>query len=120
MSRYDDNQMYAMPSEFKVSKSSCSDSSPLSARHMFFKYQEVQQYVLSRDWVGLKWHPVLKVREQLQDKRREKMQNSYRSKPLAILMSNIAPEFHSFSHSLENCMRKFRFCSSYIFNIHKC
>ena len=41
-------------------------------------YQEVQQYLLSRDWAGIKWHPVLKVWEQLQDKHSEEMQNSYR------------------------------------------
>ena len=39
---------------------------------------------LSRDWVGLKWRPVLKVSEQLQDKHSEEMQNAYRRKPLAI------------------------------------
>ena len=29
------------------------------------------QYLLSRDWAGLKWHPVLKVWEHLQDKHSE-------------------------------------------------
>ena len=41
------------------------------------KYQEVQQYLLGRDWVGLKWRPVVKVWEQLQDKPSKVMQNSY-------------------------------------------
>ena len=36
------------------------------------------RYFLSRDWVGSKWRPVLKVREQLQDKHSETMQNAYR------------------------------------------
>ena len=35
-------------------------------------------YFLSRDWAGLKWGPVLKVWEQLQDKHGKVMQNSYR------------------------------------------
>ena len=35
-------------------------------------------YLLSRDWVSSKWHPVLKVWEQLQDKHSKEMQNSYR------------------------------------------
>ena len=43
-----------------------------------FNYQEVRYCRLSRDWAGLKWRPVHKVWEQLQDKRSEKMQNSYR------------------------------------------
>ena len=49
-------------------------------------YQEVRYYLLSRNWVGLKWHPVLKIWEQLQDKHSKGMQNSYGLKPLAILM----------------------------------
>ena len=43
-------------------------------------------YLLSRDWAGLKWRPVLKVWEQLQDKYSKDTQNSYRWKPLAIIM----------------------------------
>ena len=43
-------------------------------------------YFLISNWVGLKWRPVLKVWEQLQDKHSEETQNSYRWKPLAILM----------------------------------
>ena len=35
-------------------------------------------YLLIRDWAGLKWHPVLKEWEQLQDKPSEDVQNSYR------------------------------------------
>ena len=35
-------------------------------------------YFLSRDGVGLKWCPVLKVWEKLQDKHSKVMQNSYR------------------------------------------
>ena len=42
-------------------------------------------YLLSRDWAGLKWRPVLKVWEQLQDKHSEGTHNSYTPKPLAIL-----------------------------------
>ena len=34
-------------------------------------------YFLSRDWAGLKWPPVLKVWEQLQDKHSVEMHNSY-------------------------------------------
>ena len=34
-------------------------------------------YLLIMDWAGLKWNPVLKALEQLQDKRSEEMQNSY-------------------------------------------
>ena len=44
---------------------------------------ELPPALLSRDWAGLKWHPAW---EQLQGKHSEEMQNSYRSKPLAILM----------------------------------
>ena len=40
----------------------------------------------SRDWAGLKWRPVLKVWEQLQDKYSEAMQKYYWWKPLAILV----------------------------------
>ena len=43
-------------------------------------------YLLIRDWADLKWRPVLKVWQQLQDKHSEDTQNSYRRKPLAILM----------------------------------
>ena len=39
-----------------------------------------------RAWEGSKWRPVLKVREQLQDKHSKVMQKSYRWKSLAILM----------------------------------
>ena len=42
----------------------------------FAGYQEVRQYLLSRDWGGLKQRSVLKVWEQLLDKHSEKMQNS--------------------------------------------
>ena len=35
-------------------------------------------YLLIRDWEGLKWRPVLKVWEQLQDKRSKETQNSSR------------------------------------------
>ena len=35
-------------------------------------------YLLIRDWTGLKWHPVLKVWKQLQDKHSEETHNSYR------------------------------------------
>ena len=42
------------------------------------KYQEVQSYLLSRNWTGFKWGHVLKVLEQLQDKHSEQMQNFYR------------------------------------------
>ena len=38
------------------------------------------------DYVGLEWHPVLKVWEQLQDEHSKVMHNSYRWKPLDILM----------------------------------
>ena len=41
-------------------------------------YREVLEYLLSRDWAGLKWRHVLKVWEQLQDKHSEVMHNSYR------------------------------------------
>ena len=51
-----------------------------------YMYPEVRQYLLSKDWVGLKWCLVLKVWEYLQDKHSEEMQNSYRLKTLAILM----------------------------------
>ena len=37
--------------------------------------------VVSRDWAGFKWCPVLKVWMQLEDKRNEEMQNFYRWKP---------------------------------------
>ena len=49
----------------------------------------VTEYLLSRDWEVLKWRPILKVLQQLQDKCSEEMQNCYRWKSLAILMSNI-------------------------------
>ena len=39
-------------------------------------------------WAGLKWRPVLKVREQLQDKHSQGTHNPYRWKPLAIFRSN--------------------------------
>ena len=41
-------------------------------------YQEVGYYLLSRNWAGLKWLPVIKVWEQLKVKHSEEMQNSYR------------------------------------------
>ena len=40
-------------------------------------------YFLSMDWAGLKWRPVLKVLEQLQDKDSKEMQKSYRWKALS-------------------------------------
>ena len=39
--------------------------------------QEVQEYFLSKDWVGSKWRPVFKVWEQVHDKHSKMMQNSY-------------------------------------------
>ena len=39
-------------------------------------YQKVRWYFLSRDRIGSKWCPVLKVWEQLQDKHCKVMQNS--------------------------------------------
>ena len=78
-------------------------------------YQEVWWYLLGRDWVGLKWHPVLKVWKQVEDKHSEAMQNSYRWKPLAIIMLNIAPESHDCSSQSRNQMLRFWLCSSFFF-----
>ena len=35
-------------------------------------------HCIKREWAGLKWHPVFKVWEQLQDKHSKEMQNLYR------------------------------------------
>ena len=51
--------------------------------------------LLSRDWAGLKWRPILKLLEYLQGKHSEEVQNSYTLKPLAINV-NLAPRFHYF------------------------
>ena len=68
--------------------------------------KKYSSYFLSRNWPGSKWHPALKVCKQLQDKHGEVMQNSYRWKPLAFLMSNILPEFHQFSSKLKKSKAK--------------
>ena len=52
-----------------------------------------------------------KVWEQLQDKDSKVMQNSYRWKPLVILMWNILPEFHKFFSQSRKLNMKFQFCS---------
>ena len=41
----------------------------------FVSIKKYGSYFLSRDWAGLKWRPVLKVCEQLQDKHSKVMQN---------------------------------------------
>ena len=46
-------------------------------------------YFLSRDWAGSKQCPVLKVLEQLQDKHRKMVQNSYTWKLLAVLIRGV-------------------------------
>ena len=57
----------------------------MSLLDFFLKFAQVDVYInkdgsylLSRDWAGLKWHPVLKVWEQLQDEHRKETHNSYR------------------------------------------
>ena len=80
---------------------------------------------LNRNWEGLKWRHVLKVWEQLQDKHSEEMLNSYRLKPLPILMSNIAPESNDFSSQLRKSNAKisilffFFFLLSFFFLVHQ-
>ena len=55
--------------------------------------------MLSTEWVGSKWHPLLKVWEELQDVHSKDMQNSYIGKPLhvAILIFDfvLLPSFSS-------------------------
>ena len=55
-------------------------SIPASARHSTVSELVYTQFCSMKKeyWVGFKWRPVLKVWEELQDKRSEEMQNSYR------------------------------------------
>ena len=74
-----------------------------------------RSYMLIRDLEGLKWFPILKVWEQLQDEQREETQNSFRLNPLAILIKIIPYNGKylrlkdSANHSLSEICRKF-FC----------
>ena len=76
-----------------------------------WEYQEVQQYLLSRDWAGLKWCPVLKVWEQLQDKQSEEMQNTIDENPQLFLRNNLAPEFDDFIQFFSSLFVFFSSCS---------
>ena len=84
--------------------------SPNKNIHKWF-HQEVWKYFLSRDWAGSKWHPVLKVWGQLQDKYSRVMQNSYGWEPLA--KCKIYSQSSNYpSHNWEILTWKFWSCSS--------
>ena len=66
----------------------------------FIKRYSVWYYLLSRDWVGLKWRPVLKVWEQLHDNH----SNCY---------VKYSPDFHYFSS--QSCKSNAKFSILYFF-----
>ena len=91
--------------------------SPLVRYRSSSKIKKYGSYFLSMDLAGFKWHPVLKVWEQLQGKHSKVTQNFYKRKPLTILFlckiyfqSSI-----NYPHSRENSIQKFWFCSSFFF-----
>ena len=72
-------------------------------------------YFLSREWAGFKWRPVPKVWKQPQDKPNKVIGNSYRWKSLAILIQNIALEFHYLSLQSRKLNAKFSIrCSFFL------